>query len=124
LTNHQQVPWCITTLNGTGKIPNGDSLLILDRQVGADDQASSTSKYSLDGQAIPSGDTWSLSPIYIGPEVKVSDFYVELTGILVPIETSNFIRAISLPWASHILPPALESINAFVLRNDNLNECL
>jgi hypothetical protein len=123
LTYHQQVPWCTTTLNGTGRIPNGDSLLILDREVSADDQASPNSKYSLDGPARPSGDTWSLSPIYIGPQTKVSHFYDELTGILVSNETANFITAISLPWASHILPPALEVINAFVLRDDDLSQC-
>lgn len=123
LTYHQLVPWCITTLNGTGKIPKGDSLLILDREVGSDDQASSDSKYSLTGVAVPSGNNWSLSPAYIGPQAKVSHFYVELIGVLVPNETANFINAISLPWASHILPPELESINAFVLRDDDLNQC-
>lgn len=123
LTYHQLVPWCTTALNGTGKIPNGDSLLILQREVSANDQASPNSKYSLDGPAEPSGNTWSLSPIYIGPPIKVANFYVELTGILVPDGTANFIRAISLPWASYVLPPALEYINAFVLRDDDLSQC-
>jgi hypothetical protein len=123
LTYHQLVPWCNTVLNGTGKIPNGDSLLILDREVSSDDEVSPNSKYSLDGQARPSGNTWSLSTVFIGPRTRVSYFYDELTGILVPNGTAGFITAISLPWASHLLPPALEYINAFVLRDDDLSQC-
>jgi hypothetical protein len=123
LTYHQLVPWCTNTLNGTGRIPNGDSLIILDREVSVSDQAASNSYYSLDGAVVPSGDSWSISPIYIGPPNKVTDFYVELTGILVPDGIAQFLTHITLPWGSPGLPPSLESVNAFVLRDNDLSQC-
>jgi hypothetical protein len=122
LSYHQLVPWC-STLRGTGKIPPGDTLLIFDREVGADDFAPEDSKYSLDGPAVASGSGWKLFPIYIGPRTVVSNFYDEVTAVLVPDEIATFIEDISLPWASHLLPPALESRNAFLLRDQNLKQC-
>jgi hypothetical protein len=122
LSYHQLLPWC-STLRGTGEIPSGDTLLIFDREVSADDFAPEDSKYSLDGSAVASSKGWSLFPIYIGPRTAVSNFYDEVTAILVTDEIASFIDDISLPWASHVLPPALESRNAFVLRDQNLKQC-
>lgn len=123
LTYHQSVPWCTSTLYGTGRIPQGYSLLIFDREVSADNQSSPTSWYSLDGAVLPSGGTWSLSPLYLGVRKVLHDFYVELTAILVTNGLANFITGISSSWATPVLPQAAQSTHAFVLRNGDLSQC-
>jgi hypothetical protein len=124
LSRHQIVPWCNTALNGTGRIPNTDTLLIFDREVSSDDQAASTSAYSLDGPAVPSGSNWSLTPMYVGPRRPVKDSYVEITGVLVTKSTAAFINDIrAAAWGTLTLPPAIVSTNAFVLRGGDLTQC-
>jgi hypothetical protein len=122
LAYHQSIPWCTSTLNGTGKIPNGYSLVVLDREVSANNQASN-SYYSFDGKAVPSGTSWSLSTIYIGPRKRARDFYDELTVFLVRNADADFLASIRNPWLAPGLPQALQSTNAFVLRNEDLSQC-
>jgi hypothetical protein len=124
LTYHQAVPWCIPILNGAGRIPNGYTLLIFDREVDSDNHAATNSYYSIDGPVVASGSSWSMSPIFVGPKAKVKHFYVELTGVLVTNATANFVTAISAKsWGTPVLPPALQATHAFVLRNNNISQC-
>jgi hypothetical protein len=130
----------MTALNGSGKIPSGYSLLIYDREVGPNNQASSSAYYSLDGPVTPSGDSWSLAPMYFGPRTKVSNFYIEISGVLVTNATARFINAevaaplkngnlvrpnpsISAVLLFPALPPGAETINAFLSRNNDLTQC-
>jgi len=87
---HGLIPWC-STVEGTGTIPSGDSLLIFDRQVGPDNLPSLGSVYSLDGPVVPLGSSWSITPVYIGMQKLAGPFYDELTGVLVTNRTAGFI---------------------------------
>jgi hypothetical protein len=124
LYKNQRMRWCVT-LHGSGHVPAGYSLLIFNREVDMNDQAGQDARYSEVGQADSLGGTWSLSQAHIGVRRPLRHFHVELTGVLVDDRTAAFVAAIDSPrgWSTPTLPPAIESIHAFVLRTTNLASC-
>ncbi len=132
LTSTASVPWC-NTFDGTGSIPEGDSLLIFDSPLGPNGQPIAQTQYFFDGPASRiSTDAWSISPVYIGNK-NDTGIYVSIDGILVTDRTANFIESLAaepidpanaqVAWKSKSLPPGLAHIHLTVLRNANTRQC-
>jgi hypothetical protein len=118
------IPYC-SRLDGTGQIPNGDAVVIFDRQVNDNDEAASTSLYSFDGSVVASGGGWSLPQIYIG-SLNESSFTDELAAVLVSSATASFFDGIATAngWGTRTLPVGLETIHAFVTRTGHDRQCI
>jgi hypothetical protein len=94
-----------------------------------------TSHYNLDGPADHSADSWSIGPVYLGHSGNGKNFYIELTGVVVPNATYKFIKSIysiatkdnsmvrpgsglSLAWQSYQLPEG-PKVNTVVVRGSD-----
>jgi hypothetical protein len=132
LSSTAVVPWC-NTFDGTGSIPEGDSLLIFDSPLGPDGQPLTQTKYFFDGAASQtSKDAWSITQVFIGDKGGPG-LYVAVDGILVSGQTANFIKSVvaepinpknaEVAWKSKVLPPALAHIHLIVVRNANNGPC-
>ena len=127
------VPWC-NTFTGTGSIPQGDSLLIFDSQLGPGGQPLEQSLHYFDGTATQtSNDAWSIYPVYIGDK-RDKDLYVAIDAVLVSNRTADFIKSVTpesidpantqLVWKSKVLPPGLaKNAHLVVVRNSNTRQC-
>jgi hypothetical protein len=132
LSSTASVPWC-NTLDGTGPIPEGDSLLIFDSPLGPNGQPLAQTRYYFDGPAArTSNDAWSITPVYIGNQ-NDTGIYVAVDGILVSDQTASFIESLvaepidpinaKVTWKSKVLPPGLAHIHLTVLRNAIIRQC-
>jgi hypothetical protein len=132
LSSTAVVPWC-NTFDGTGPIPEGDSLLIFDSPLGPNGQHLTQTQYFFDGAAAQtSKDTWSITPVLIGDKGQPG-LYVAVDGILVTNHTASFIESVvaepidpknaEVAWKSKVLPPGLAHIHLIVVRNANNGPC-
>ena len=130
LTSPARVPWC-SNLDGTGSVPEGDSLLLFDSGLNPNGQQASPAYYHYDGSfAGPSSASWRIPDVYIGDQHEVN-LHDMLFGILVSNQTTSFVQSI-LPgppgpkafWVSTHLPPGLvKSIQLEVIRTAGSQHC-
>jgi hypothetical protein len=132
LSSTAVVPWC-NTFDGTGSIPEGDSLLIFDSPLGPNGEPLTPTQYFFDGVASQtSKDAWSITPVFIGDKGE-PDLYVAVDGVLVLNQAASFIKSVVaepidpknavVAWKSKVLPPGLAHIHLIVVRNANNGPC-
>jgi hypothetical protein len=122
-------PWC-STFTGTGAIPAGDTLLLLDSNSEPNDQPEQPQLYNFDGTFPGPSDTWKIGPVYIRNNGKDQvGLHSAVDAIIVPNSTAALISSIGAYsakggsyWLLSHLPANLEDIHLDVVRGPN-NQC-
>jgi hypothetical protein len=111
----RSVPRC-HVYSGEGEIPDGQTLMILDRTVHENDDPEG-SQFYLDGKALRNTGGWQT------PRIEAGDTHVEIAALLVPTLLFDALSSIhpvgdgttpSTPWLIGTLPPGQQLVSLFV----------